>query len=83
MGKTATVRAPLDCISNSDSTTAAAPRMTANLPSKTLTSSIKSCVSGFVSYIFNRFLMFIPSCHTRLLSSLSYRLESSGSVAVD
>jgi acetyltransferase-like isoleucine patch superfamily enzyme len=31
-----------------------------------LSSAFRSCVSGFVSYIFNRFLMYIPSCHIRL-----------------
>ena len=34
--------------------------------SKTLISSLRSCASGLLSYVFNRFLMHVPSCHFRL-----------------
>lgn|SRR5215472_9306763 len=33
---------------------------------KTLLSSLRACASGLLSYVFNRFLMYVPSCHFRL-----------------
>ena len=33
---------------------------------KILISLLRSCASGFISYVFNRFLMYVPSCHFRL-----------------
>lgn len=54
-------------ILNSDSSTAAAPRMKTNVRSANrFLYSLRLCISGFVSYIFNRFLMFIPSLYVRL-----------------
>jgi hypothetical protein len=65
MDKTAPVRTPIDY---RDSTMTAASPIPVNIPSNTsLTSSIKSCLSGLLSYVFNRFLMHIPSCYARLL----------------
>lgn len=53
---------------NSDPTMTEVPRTAANVGStKTLSSSLRAAVSGFVSYVFNRFLMYIPSCSVRLL----------------
>lgn len=54
-------------ILNSDSSTAAAPRVKTNVRSTNgFPYSLRLCISGFVSYIFNRFLMFVPSLHVRL-----------------
>lgn len=45
----------------------AAPWVKTNVRSSNrLLSSLRSCISGFLSYLFNRFLMYVPSCYIRL-----------------
>ena len=52
---------------HSGSTTAAAPQVNTNVRSNShFLQSLRACASGLLSYIFNRFLMHIPSCHVRL-----------------
>lgn len=65
--ETATVR-PLPGYDLDAALTADSPPRTDPNPRtrKTLISSLRSCASGFISYVFNRFLMYVPSCHFRL-----------------
>src|SRR5262249_27820104 len=36
-------------------------------PAATRSSALRLCISGLASFVFNRFLMYIPSCRVRLL----------------
>lgn len=64
--KTATVQVLAGCEKDAALTADSRPADMNLRTRKSLIASLRACASALLSYVFNRFLMYVPSCHFRL-----------------